>query len=65
MLEIMGDTGVKTALTWRNCQFSQEGERNSINHYGISLNYIGLMTRAADVWRKGRSVCAGVVKSGI
>lgn len=49
MLEIMGNMGVKTTLTWRNCQFSQEEERNSINRYGVSLNYVVLMTRAADV----------------
>lgn len=52
MLVIMGDTeGVKTALAWRSCQLSPEKKKKTLNHYGISLNYTMLMTRATGVQR--------------
>lgn len=66
MLDIIGNTEVgETVLAWRSCQFSLEEERNSPNRDGVSLHYTVLMTRAAGVQRKGQSMWAGVVKSGL
>lgn len=63
----MGSTeGVETVLAWRSSQFSLEEERHSTNPGGVSsLHHTVLMTRAAGVQRKGQSVWAGVVKSGL